>query len=100
MNTMPATMPAKARRRTASPGSLARRAYVAGTQALEAALEPAEEAFLLAVMHAQDDRCQRGRQRQCHDPRDHHRDRDRDRELLVQLAGDPAQEGDRQEHRD
>ena len=53
MNTMPAMMPANTMQRDRPCLDRARdHADVAAAQALEAALEPAEEAFLLAVVGA------------------------------------------------
>ena len=51
------------------------------------------------MVRLDDDRGERRRQRERHDARDHHRDRDGDGELLVQRAGHAAEERDRQEHR-
>src|SRR5580704_16696753 len=49
---------------------------------------------------AQEQRAERGRQRQRIDRRDQHRSADRDGELAEQGAGDAGNEGDRHEHRE
>ena len=66
--------------------------------AREPAVEPGEETAGRAMAVLQHQHAQRRRQRQRDEPRDDDRDRDRHRELPVELAGEPAEEGDRHEH--
>ena len=72
-------------------------ADIALAHTFEGRLEPLEEALLLAVVRLEDDRRERRRKRQRHDPGDDHRDRDGDRELLVERARDATEEGHWQE---
>ena len=76
---------------------------VAAGAGVEDAVEPPEEAaFLLVVAFLdgfQERRAQRGREDQRDDHRQRHRRGDGDRELPVDDAGRPAEEGHRQEHR-
>ncbi len=62
-------------------------------------LKMAERRRRLAVLLLQEDRAERRRQRQRDDAGDHHRDRDGDGELPVELAGEAAEERHRNEHR-
>ena len=65
---------------------------------VEAVVERRQER-LLAGRRLQQQRRERRAQRQRVDDRQQHRERDRDRELLIQQAGDAAHEADRHEHR-
>ena len=86
-------------REEAAPRDRRHQPDVAVAALVDAVLQPGHDAARLAAM-AQDQRAQRGRQRQGVDGRDHHRHRHRDRELAVELAGDAGDEGRRDEHRE
>ena len=65
----------------------------------EDALDPAPERVLLRAMGLQQERRERRRERQRVEARDDDGGRDRHGELLVELPGDAAEEGERHEHR-
>ena len=80
----------------------ARHAHVAGRRDVEHLVEAAEERAQRPAhrpRRLEEHRAERGRQRQRVEGREQHRDGDGQRELLVHAADQPAEHGDRDEHR-